>query len=198
MDDLGVRAEVLDPGNGVINSRIAMVYTWLRNTAKAFEYFDRANDLHATGEIHVMAHSLLLWRNGQPELSRDLTFAAVTMEDGATEWIDGVYAALADPTPENAAAALDAIDAAWAQRRVFPGTLVVVRSLLGDIDGAMEVARLLEGPGMVFSMEVLFIPELAPLRQHPDFLPLLQRLGVVEYWDAVGCTWADDRVQCQD
>ena len=95
-------------------------------------------------------------------------------------------------------AALDAIDAAWAQRRVFPGTLVVVRSLLGDIDGAMEVARLLEGPGMVFSMEVLFIPELAPLRQHPDFLPLLQRLGVVEYWDAVGCTWADDRVQCQD
>ena len=196
--DVALRAEALDPGNGVINSRIAMVYTWLRNTAKAFEYFERANNLHATGEIHVMAHSLLLWRNGQPELSQDLTFAAVTMEDGATEWIDDVYAALADPAPERVSVALNAINEGWREGRVFPGTLVVVRSLLGDIEGAMEVARLLEGPGMPFSMEVLFIPELAPLRQHADFLPLLQRLGVVEYWDSVGCTWADDRVQCRD
>lgn len=196
--DVALRAEVLDPGNGVINSRIAMVYTWLENTAKAFEYFDRANDLHATGEIHVMAHSLLLWRNGQPKLSRDLTFAAVTMEDGATEWIDGVYLALADPTPDNVSAALDAINAAWGERRVFPGTLLVVRSLLGDVEGAMQVARRLERPGMLFSMEILFIPELAPLRAHPDFLPLLNRLGVVEYWASVGCTWTDDRVQCRD
>mgnify|MGYP001812707777 FL=1 len=196
--DVALQAEVLDPGNGVVISRIAMVYTWLGNTAKAFEYFDRANDLHATGEIHVMAHALLLWRAGQPELSRDLTFAAVTMEDGATGWIDDVYAALANPTPERASAALDAINVAWTERRVFPGTLLVVRSLLGDIDGAMEVARQLEWPGMLFSMEILFIPELAPLRQHPDFVPLLERLGVVEYLDSVGCTWADDRVDCRD
>jgi DNA-binding winged helix-turn-helix (wHTH) protein/TolB-like protein len=195
--DVALRAEVLDPGNGVINSRIAMVYSWLGNTAKAFEYFDQANDLHATGEIHVMAHALLLQRNGQLDLSRDLTFAAVTMEDGATEWIDDVYAALTDPTPERAATALAAINSAWTERRVFPGTLVVVRTLLGDIEGALEVARMLEGPGMLFSMEVLFIPELAPLRQHPDFLPLLDRLGVTEYWDSVGCTWADDRVDCR-
>ena len=62
----------------------------------------------------------------------------------------------------------------------------------------MAIARLLEQPGMLFSMEILFIPELAPVRQHPDFLPLLQRLGVVEYWDSVGCEWLDDRVACRD
>jgi hypothetical protein len=51
---------------------------------------------------------------------------------------------------------------------------------------------------MLFSMEILFVQELAPLRQHPEFLPLLERLGVVEYWKSVGCEWLDDRVNCQD
>ena len=81
--------------------------------------------------------------------------------------------------------------------RQLPAVLLVsdVFEPLDERD-MLEVARLLEQPGMVFSMEVLFIPELAPLRQHPDFLPLLERLGVVAYWNAVGCTWEDDRVNC--
>ena len=196
--EVALAGEVLDPDNGVINSRVAMVYTWLNNNAKAYDYYDRANDLHATGEIHNWAHVLLLARNGQLELAHNLTFTAVAMEDGATGWIDEVDAALADPTPEQIAVALESIDRAWDERRVSPEPLLVTRSLLGDIEGAMAIARLLEQPGMLFSMEVLFIPELAPVRQHPDFLPLLQRLGVVEYWDSVGCEWLDDRVACRD
>jgi len=196
--EMALRGVLLDPDNGVLNSRIAMVYTWLGNTAKAFEYFDRANDLNATGKLHVMANALLLARSGQFELSRNLTIAAVNMENGATEWIDDVYAALADPAPERVAVALDATDRAWEAHRILPETLLVTRSWLGDIDGAMDIARLLERPGMLFSMEILFIPELAPLRQHPDFLPLLERLGVTGYWSSVGCRWADDKVSCEN
>ena len=175
-----------------------MVYTWLNNTAKAYEYFDRANDLHATGTIHVIAHALLLQRNGQLEQSQNLAFAAVTMESGATDWIDKVYAALAERTPERVAIALEAINQAWDNRRVSPEPVLVTRSLLGDIDGAMAIASLLEEPGMLFSMEVLFMPELKPLRQHQEFLPLLERLGVVAYWESVGCRWVDDRVDCRN
>jgi DNA-binding winged helix-turn-helix (wHTH) protein/tetratricopeptide (TPR) repeat protein len=196
--DMALAAEDLDPDNGVLASRIAMAYTWLNNNAKAYEYYDRANDLHATGEIHNWAHVLLLARNKQLELAQNLTFAAVTMEDGETSWIAYVYAALAEQTPENVMRAREAIDRAWEEQRVSPEPVLVARSLLGDIDGAMDIARLLEGPGMLFSMEILFVQELAPLRQHPEFLPLLERLGVVEYWKSVGCEWLDDRVNCQD
>ncbi|MEL7187834.1 MAG: hypothetical protein AAFN50_15600, partial [Pseudomonadota bacterium] len=73
---------------------------------------------------------------------------------------------------------------------------LVIRTALGDIDGAMRVARLLELPGEVFEIELLFVPELAPLRQHPDFMPLMKRLGIVAYWEQSGCVFENDRVLC--
>jgi DNA-binding winged helix-turn-helix (wHTH) protein/tetratricopeptide (TPR) repeat protein len=196
--DMALAAEALDPDNGVVNSRVAMVYTWLNNTAKAYEYFDRANDLDATGELHDISYAFLLARTGQLEMSRNLTFSAVEDAAGETEWIDPVFAALTDGTPELTEAALAAVRDAWEKRHISPEMLLISRVLLGDTDGAMEVARLLERPGLLFSMEILFVPELAPLRKHPDFLPLLDRMGVVRYWDSVGCRWQDDHVDCDD
>jgi hypothetical protein len=62
----------------------------------------------------------------------------------------------------------------------------------------MEIAWLLDQPGETFSMEILYIDELAPLRQHPDFMPLLESLGVTDYWRERGCRREDDRVECRD
>ena len=92
--------------------------------------------------------------------------------------------------------ALKAIDLAWSENRIIPDTVMVARTFLGDLDGAMEIARLLELPGEAFSMEMIFIPDLAPLRQHADFLPLVERLGIAGYWDELGCRWDGDRVHC--
>ena len=75
--------------------------------------------------------------------------------------------------------------------------MLFARTFLGDIDGAMEIAKLLEQPGIAFSTELLFDPGLAPLRQHPDFYPLLERLGMVDYWSENGCHYDGDRVHCQ-
>jgi hypothetical protein len=60
----------------------------------------------------------------------------------------------------------------------------------------MELAELLEAEGEAFSTDLIFIPEIAPLRKHPGFMPLLERLGIVAYWDELGCTWDGDRVHC--
>ena len=195
--DVALAGEAVYPDSTIINSRLAMVYTWLGDSAKAHEYFARANDLDATGLIHIMAHALLLQRGGQGDKSRDLTFAAAEMERAPTDWIGPVYRALADPA--HAAEGLAAIGDYWEQDMVIPHIVLLVRTLLGDIDGAMDVAAQLdEQPGEYFSMEILFIDELAPLRAHPDFMPLLESLGVVEHWKNVGCLWEIDRLVCPD
>ncbi len=189
--------EAVYPDSTIINSRIAMVHTWLNDTASANEYFARANELDATGIIHVMANALLLQRQGDVEKSQELTRAAAAMEDAPNGWIDPVYRGLADP--EFAADGLAAINAVWEKDLVLPHIVLLVRTLLDDVDGAMDVAeRLEEQPGEYFSMEILFIAELAPLRAHPRFMPLLENLGVVEHWQNVGCLWTDDRLRCSD
>ena len=68
--------------------------------------------------------------------------------------------------------------------------------MLGDVDGAMEIAKLLELPGEIFEMDLLFIDELEPLRLHPEFIPLMEKLGVVGYWETVGCVWEGSQVNC--
>ena len=60
----------------------------------------------------------------------------------------------------------------------------------------MEIAWLLNEPGETFSMEILYIDELTPLRQHPDFEQLLDTLGVTDYWRERGCVRDDGRVSC--
>ena len=190
------RGEVIDPDSTVINSRIAMIYTWLGNTGKAHEYFERANDLDATGIIHDMAYALFLKRTGQLDKSRTMTLAAATAGEYEISWINPVYTALAEPTAENAQAALDAINKTWDEGEVIPHIVILVRTLLGDVEGAMAIARLLDNPGETFSMEILYIDELAPLRRHPEFIQLLESLNVVAHWEDVGCRWEDGEVRC--
>ncbi len=45
-------------------------------------------------------------------------------------------------------------------------------------------------------MDMLFVPQFVPLRRHPDFMPLLDSLGVTEYWDLKGCIWDGDQATC--
>ncbi|MBT8108636.1 MAG: winged helix-turn-helix domain-containing protein [Gammaproteobacteria bacterium] len=194
--DVALRGEEIDPDSTVVNSRIAMIYTWLDNKAKAHEYFARAHDLDATGIIHNMAYVLFLYRTGRMEMARDLTFAAARLQNAAVDWIEPVFRGLEDPA--HAQEGLAAINAAWAEQQVIPHIVILARTLLGDVEGAMEIAWLLDQPGETFSMEILYIDELAPLRQHPDFMPLLESLGVTDYWRERGCRREDDRVECHD
>jgi len=79
---------------------------------------------------------------------------------------------------------------------ISPEIVLVARTILGDVDGAMEIAQLLKLPGEAFEMDLLFIPEMKPLREHPDFMPLLEVLGVVDYWASAGCRWEGFQVHC--
>jgi len=192
--DMALAAEIIDPDSPVVNSRIAMVYTWLDEPEKAYEYFERANDLDATGIIHEMSYALLLARSGQLDRSQGVARVAAEILGSSTDWIGPVFRALDDSA--YAAEGLAAINRAWTEHQVIPHIVLLARTMLGDIDGAMEIAWLANEPGETFSMEILFIRELEPLRQHPEFMPLLDELGVVDHWRKAGCRWQNERVVC--
>ena len=195
--DVVLVGESLYPDNAMVNSRIAMAQTWLGDDAAAYKYFRRSNDLGATGDLHILSNALLLYRDDKIDESKSLSLAAIDLGDRPNYWIEPFYEALADlGNLGKAEAALATLDEVWAQQGVIPVVMFMVRALLGDLDGAMDIAELLELEGEVFSPEMMFIPELASLRKHPRFMPLLERLGIVAYWGELGCTWDGDRVHC--
>jgi hypothetical protein len=160
----------------------------------ALEYYERANDLGWNSPTHFLGYAFTLIKTGQVEKARNLATSAVQMGGGSTDWIGPVIVALGDPAA--APEAIDALDAAAAVQPILPIVELTVRAMLGDTDGAMAVAELLDAPGEQFEMDLLFIPELQPLRRHPGFMSLLERLGIAGYWESKGCIWSGDHVSC--
>ena len=184
----------IDPTSPVVNSRTAMSYAWVGENQKALEYYERANKLGWNGPTHILGYAFILIQTGQIDKARNLATGAVQMAGAATDWIDPVFDAFVDQ--DKAGVALDALNDFVAVESISPIIELTVRTLLGDLDGAMRVAELLEAPGEAFEMDMLFIPELAPLRRHPEFLPLLDRLKITAYWSMNDCIWSGDRVTC--
>lgn len=189
-----LKAESIDPANGVFNSRVAIVYTWLGNSQKAHEYFERANRLGGRSLTHLLAYALLLIEDGRLQEAEAVANTGVLEASGNNEWVAPLFAAFVDESVADVA--LSTLQRVYANNDVSPEVVVTARAMLGDIDGAMAVARRLEEPGEWFQMDLLFAPQLQPLRDHPGFLPLLQRLGVVGYWDAAGCTFDGRKATC--
>ena len=55
--------------------------------------------------------------------------------------------------------------------------------------------KLVDDPNY-FEVELLFLDEFRILREHEEFPRLLDALGLTEYWQSAGCTWADQKVTC--
>jgi tetratricopeptide (TPR) repeat protein len=193
--DQALLALELDPTSAVINSRVAYAYLWLGDTRNAEEFFERAEKFGASGSTLTMGYALFLFREGRSAEAYELSKQAARMSGGSEAWIDPVFAAIDDPILSDAAIA--AVDAAVEQNGISRQIEFIARTVLGDLDGAMSVAHLLESEGEVFEMDLLFIPEVAPLREHPDFARLLDALGITEYWRARGCAWSGSSAVCE-
>lgn len=189
-------AEAMDPDNAVINSRVAIAYTWLGNSEKAHEFFGRSHALGERGATQLLAYALLLIRDGNIEEARNVAAEGTGISGVSLAWIDPVFAAFESRSKSKISAALQALDQALADGDLGSAAEVTARTMLGDIEGAMSVARRLEEPGEFFEMDLLYIPEFQALRDHPDFLPLLERLGVVDYWEQAGCTFDGSTARC--
>ena len=187
-------AVAIDPDNAVNNSRAAITYTWLGMSDKAHEYFKRSDDLGLVYPTHQLARALLLLREGRIDEARDVAIAATATDGSYADWVDPVFAAFADPL--RIEAALRALQANVNSTPIDPTVEVVARTRFGDVDGAMAVARRLQDVGELFEMDLLYIPELQPLREHPEFMQLLESLGIVDYWTQTDCQWTGARATC--
>ena len=189
-------AQEMDPTSAVINSRLAAAYTWVDNRPMAYDFYERSEKLGVGGTTHVLGYALLLARDGKMDEAYDQVKAAADGAWKTATWVDPLFAALDDPAATDAA--LEAIDVAVVEDQISEQAEFVVRALLGDLDGAMGVARRLEAPGEAFEMDLLFIPEMQPLRERDDFLDLMDALGISQYWEDNGCIWTGAAVKCPD
>ena len=186
----------LDPESAVIASRVALSYSWLGDAENASKFFELARRLGAEGTTHLFGWALFLAREGSIEKSREIARIATGGADVSPEWLDAFYAGVIDA--EKISTALEAVNATVAAGEMTPQIEVVARTILGDLDGAMLVASLLEEPGEAFEMDLLWIPEFVQLRQRQDFFDLMERLGIAEHWRLHSCTFADAIVNCPD
>lgn len=188
----------IDPSSTYLNSRVAMSYAWLGQNQKALEYYERAKTLGWSGSIDSLGYAFILIQTGQIGKAKNLAMGTVQAMGASTDWVEPVFDAFGDPgNPIKSEAGLEALNAVSAVQPVYPIIELTVRAILGDLDGAMRIAEMLEEPGEAFQMDMLFIPELKDLRRHPDFMPLMDRLGITRYWQGKGCVWNGDRVSCQ-
>lgn len=183
-----------DPRSIVISGRAAIMYTWIGDSEKASFYFERVKELGGSTAAILYANSLFQLRLGDIEGARSLAKAGTEIVGGPDDWVDPVFDAFADPS--RTADALSALDQAAAQDELGLQAEVTVRIILGDIDGALRVADVLVEPGQAFETELLFLPEFLPLRERPEFLELMETLGVTEYWAQNGCVWENPVVVC--
>ena len=197
LDDALVQALAgmeVDPSGAISNSRVAIAYTWLDEPEKAAEYYERSNLLGANTSQHVLGYAWSLLREGRFDEASELAKLGVATAGKGTGWIKPFFGSFSDPSLREEA--LAALGASAEAGMLDPIVEVPARVALGDIDGAMARARVLEEPGEAFEMDILFIREMLPLRQHPDFLDLMANLGVQAYWDESGCLWQSAAVHC--
>ena len=92
--------------------------------------------------------------------------------------------------------ALSEVDASVDAGILPPNAELVIRTLLGDIEGAMRVVEKLRDYGEPFEMDLLFIPEMQRVRSHDGFEGLMKDIGLRSYWTSNGCEWNGSSMVC--
>jgi len=192
--DQAILARGRDPHSPILISRLAIAYFWMDDLENAERYFERANRTELESPIHFLAFALLKIRQNRVDEAREWAKDGLIQFDQDYSWVDTVFDGLGDdPSKRQEAHALVAQMSA-------DGTLaarveITLWVILGDSERAMAVARQLVN-GEVFEADILFIEQFQLLRDHPDFRPLMEEIGMTEHWSSVGCEWKDAGLQC--
>jgi Tfp pilus assembly protein PilF len=192
-------ADRLAPGVAISAVNMAGISTILGLDADAVRYADKAVSLGVSPDLPLLRifYSHPAYRRGDTaEAGAQMAKAlpAEVRQSGGAEAVKLIYAALGDASKKNAA--LDALRELCANSAGMNSGLMLMQSvtwytMLGALDSAYEVAsegldKLRRSGTLGGSWGGLWISEMRPFRQDPRFGPLMDRLGLVEYWKQSG------------
>jgi len=196
-----VTARSMEPASQVLNSRVANAYFWKNDMPNARHFFHEANSMGIGGPIHHFGYTMFLIRDGRIEDARASAKYAYELLQEDDWWVDPIFDGLANPDdPEFRNIAFETARKMVAED-VEPYITMITWALFGQADQVMEVAMRIADSGTLYAhesaqVEIFYLDELKPLREHPDFPELLKKLGLTDYWTSIGCQWADDQVLC--
>ena len=193
------RALELDPNHPeqpIMISRLAIAYFWLNDMENAARYFEIANRMNLQTPMHFMAYSLYLVRSNRIEEAKEHAKSALAQNDVPSDWVDPVFDGFNQP--ENRQHSVEIVAELSAAHALPENVELSLWALLGETDRAMAVARRLEETPGLFELELLFIEEFKPLREHAQFPAFATAIGLSEYWDNAGCTWSPELVVCAE
>lgn len=191
--DNAVKAIGLDPFNAGANSVVGFAYAVNGRVEDAAKYTRAASDLGHPWAIYDLV--LLLIDSGDPDKAELIVQSEIApVDEEGREGFDRLFAALRDPNLVEAH--LDWVRDSFPEEESF---LAFEYLRLGHVDEAAEIlarTSLLGGDWMGF-----WLPVAQPLREHPTFAALLQRHGLVDYWDKHGwpeqCSRQGETITCR-
>lgn len=205
------RAVELDPLSPVINQRFAILSFWANDVARATEFYDRARRYALDPMAYPEAYAAVLLNRGE------FTKAVTEVKDiqrrkgMSSDWVDPVVDGVRGTTGiETAIAALDqANERGLMSQTTYVGTLFILGRVSAD-RSAQDLAsdrlinalmRFVNQDQYVQVFEAVFAEGAQHVRQHARFAELVERAGLVEYWQTRGwppaCSWNGSEAVCQ-
>jgi hypothetical protein len=186
----------LAPGYAVYSINIAVATSLAGLDAEAVHYANQGASFGYTLDMPVMpiiyANAARRSGNWREAVSRmESLLPPEAYRSGGAEALRLIFAASADPSkkPE----AIDALRSLRAKSELMDSAILVTLSMtwyasLGALDAAYELAHEhLKRTGIIgVTLGALWIPEMRDFRRDPRFLPLTERLGLIEYWKEHG------------
>lgn len=188
------------PQSATIVSRLAIVHLWRGDLAEAGRYFELARSFEPELPLHYLAYSMYLIETGDLHGARAAAKIGLEHFGFDTNWVDPVFDGLADPSRRDDA--IRRIELLEADGGLSRYVVLALWAVFGEADRAIRTANgileNIEGQDAEMGLEILFSRQLLPLVQdHAELPGLLERAGLTAYWAAIGCAWANGRLNCE-
>ncbi len=190
-------AQEMDTASPILNARLGVAYHWLNDSENADKFYSKAADQEVGSWIHNLSYTLFLIREQRLDEARQKVKEALESYGQATEWVDPVFDGMMSSSDSESLDSTVASISAAAKSGALPTNIeLTLWALLGRSEKAMEAAWSLYEMGEFYEVEIIYLDEFRVLREHEEFPELLEALGLIAYWNSIGCHWDGSRVIC--
>ncbi|NNF17844.1 MAG: hypothetical protein HKN70_13960 [Gammaproteobacteria bacterium] len=168
------------------NNILALNYALLGRNADAQQHAAAAREFGLGGAVPDFVDYFVYLRNRDYAHAVSTMVASLKRSGRESTWVEPVVDAIADTTKVDQACRV--LHAAHEADTITTGMAIMQFILLQQARPAFDLAETqLEDHSLIHLW--FFLPEAAPLRKHPRFGQLIERMGIREYWQRAG--WPD-------